>query len=138
MYSVCYSFATKPFHEKASQVVINLFLEEQLHCDLGFTCSNIFEYTQSNCSNTWKRVTKALFCYFVSSIKLLITGNYGLIKVVSVYWWYLYLVLPIPIRYRYHFNTGIGISPPLITSLDTIMELLYTVYLVFQDATLNF
>ena len=43
--------------------------------------------------------------YFVSSTKLLATGNLArddLIKVVSVYWWYLYLVLPIPIRYRYH------------------------------------
>ena len=28
------AFATKPFHEKASQVVINLFFEKQLHCYL--------------------------------------------------------------------------------------------------------
>ncbi|XP_065896311.1 uncharacterized protein [Dysidea avara] len=47
------------------------------------------KYTRSNCSNTWKRVTKASFCYFVklliSSTKLLATGNLardGLIK-----WW---------------------------------------------------
>ena len=67
----------------------------------GLACSNILEYTRSNCSNTWKRVTKALCHYFVSSTKLLATGNLArddLIKVVSVYWWYLYLVLPIPIR----------------------------------------
>ena len=78
MYNVCYSFSTKPFHEKASQVVINLFLEEQLHYHFnykGFTCSNILEYTRSSCSNTWKRVAKALFRYFVSSTKLLISST---------------------------------------------------------------
>ena len=30
----CTTFVTKLFHEKASQVVINLFLEEQLSCHL--------------------------------------------------------------------------------------------------------
>ena len=38
-------------------------------------CSNILEYTRSNCSNTWRRVTEALFRYFVSSTKLLISST---------------------------------------------------------------
>ena len=85
-------------------------------------CSNILEYTRSSCSNTWKRVTKALFRYFVSSTKLLATGNLardGLIKVVSVYCG----ICTLYYRYRSDTDTtgididtdiGISIGPPLI------------------------
>ena len=50
-------------------------------------CSNILEYICCKCSNTWKRVTKALFSQLCPT-KLFATGNLardGLIKVVSVY-----------------------------------------------------
>ena len=83
-------------------------------------CSNILEYTRSSCSNTRKRVTKALFRYIVSSTKLLIsstkllaTGNLardGLIKVVSVYCG----ICTLYYRYQSNIDTT-GIGPPLVT-----------------------